>query len=71
MEIFAFHTDDGAPMNETALCHDHRGSSVALDHVYGMVESAEDRPEVLDFREVSEPQYNDTVCVECGVGGTA
>ena len=69
MKIFAFHTDDGVPMNETALCSDHAGSSDAMDHVYGMLDSAEDAPEVLDYLEVSEPQNNDTVCVVCGVGG--
>lgn len=72
MSIYAVHADGGAPINESALCAEHL-SGEFQDHAYAAAESAEDRPELIEFRQVEHPEFNDTVCIECGTleGGDA
>lgn len=65
MTIYAYHTDDGAPMNETALCEEHAHGEY-LDFATGMLAGADDAPAEPEFHEVEHPENNDTVCVECG-----
>lgn len=67
-DIYAVHTDDGAPINESALCEDHlHGEWLIFARAAAF--AAEDRPDMIEFKLVERPESNDTVCVECRLGG--
>lgn len=57
--------DDGAPINETAVCDYHMPDFG--DMAYGNAEDAEDSPEEVIFSEVTAEfaANNDTVCIGC------